>query len=66
MSELKDNLRKARASAKMTQAQAAERADVPQSNISQYETGSRTPGVDVLGRLARAYGVTISKLLAGV
>ncbi len=38
----------------MTQAELARAADVPQPNVSAYETGRRRPSVEVLERLDRA------------
>lgn len=47
-------IRKARG---LTQTEAGDRIGVTKQMISQYEVGTRRPGLDVLQSLARAYGV---------
>jgi len=47
-------LRARRISAKLTQRELAERAGVPQPNVSAYEVGRRMPNRDTIERLDRA------------
>jgi len=56
----------ARRAAALTQAEAGDLAGVPQPNLSNYERGTRTPGLGVLRRLADAYGTTVSELTTDV
>jgi len=56
---VRQRLRQARLAAKMTQQQLAERIDRTQSHVSGYETGERTPTLEVTTRLAAALGVTV-------
>lgn len=44
-------------------AQVSATTGVNQSNLSQYESGSKTPTLALLYRLARAYGVNVCDLL---
>ncbi|RXZ68306.1 helix-turn-helix domain-containing protein [Agromyces albus] len=46
-------LRARRIAAKLTQRELAERADVPQPNVSAYEVGRRMPNRDTIERLDR-------------
>ena len=62
---LKDNLRRLRTAKGWTQAEAAEKASVPFRSYQNWEVGIREPRLDVLPRLARAFGVTLDELLAG-
>jgi transcriptional regulator with XRE-family HTH domain len=52
-------LRSARRRAGLTQAELADRADVPRSVLSAYENGRRQPSVAMLARLAAAGGLTL-------
>ena len=57
-------LRRLRKSKGMSQAALAKKAKVPQGYISELEAGrKKTPGLDVLQRLARALGVKVTELL---
>jgi transcriptional regulator with XRE-family HTH domain len=44
----------------LSQAELGRRARIPQSVISAYERGHRTPGVDAMDRLLAATGHTLS------
>ena len=61
--ELARRLRMGRASANLTQAQAAEIAQISQSALSLYEKAKREPHAMALMRLAKAYGVSADWLL---
>lgn len=50
----------------LSQEQLAEAADLHWTYVSGIERGKRNPGLNTLGRLARALGVTPSKLLSGL
>ena len=47
----------------LSQAELAKRAGVPQSAISEIETGKRKPRIDTIQKLAMALGVSVSELL---
>lgn len=57
------NLRSARARAKLTQEQVAERSGVHATEVSRIEGDKRDPKVSTLERLARAVGVPPGDLL---
>lgn len=62
-----ERLREARLASGLTQAEAAERSGLTIPNWSAYETGKRTnPGLVTLGAMARALGLDLGELLAGV
>jgi transcriptional regulator with XRE-family HTH domain len=42
----------------------AEKADVHPTYISLLERGQRTPGIDVAERIAKAFGMKLSQLVA--
>ena len=52
-----------REAAGLSQSTAAAQAGIDRPNLSNYETGVRTPGLAVAIRLARAYGVTLNDLV---
>ena len=60
---LADKLGQARVAAGLSVADASSGSDVHRVSISEYEAGRKTPGLAVLIRLARAYGVTINDLV---
>lgn len=60
---LDSKLKEARIAAGLSQIEAAERAEVAQYRISQYELGKKTPTLAVLLRLAVGYGVDVASLL---
>jgi len=63
MTEFADNLRRLRREKKITQAEASERAGVPQPLWSLYERGLRSPSIQQAERLAQAIGVALKKLV---
>lgn len=50
----------------LSQEQLAEAAQLHWTYVSGIERGKRNPGLNTLGRLARALGITLSKLLSGI
>ena len=56
-------LREVRSSRGMTQAELAHEARVTLSYIGRLESGGASPGVDLVDRLARALGTSVSDLL---
>ena len=56
---LRNLVREARKRARLTQAELADRARVPQSTIACIETGTRVPSSDMVERLVRAAGFEI-------
>lgn len=52
-------LRRARRHAVLSQAEVAERAGVPQSTVSAYESGSRQPTLPMLSKLLEAIGAEL-------
>jgi transcriptional regulator with XRE-family HTH domain len=60
---LSARLKAARASALLSQATAGEKAGVHPVSIAKFETDKTVPTLDVLYRLASAYGVTVCSLL---
>ena len=47
----------------MTQRQAAEAIGCTQGNYSRYETGEREPSIELLVRMAAAFGVSVDYLI---
>ena len=62
---LAGRMRAAREAAGMTQVAAAERSGVHRISIMKFETERTVPTLDVLYRLAAAYGVNVCELLPG-
>jgi transcriptional regulator with XRE-family HTH domain len=58
-----ERLVSAREGKELTQAEAARRAKIAPQNLYHYELGNKTPGLLVLYRFARGYGVPIADLL---
>ena len=56
-------LREVRRSRGMTQANLAQHAQVTPSYIGRLEAGGASPGIDLVDRLARALGTTVTDLL---
>lgn len=54
-----DLIRQARREGGLTQAELARRAGMPRSVLNAYERHHRQPGVDALGRIARAAGLEV-------
>jgi transcriptional regulator with XRE-family HTH domain len=65
--DLKDavatNLRRVRRAKKMTQEELAYRAELSPRYVSRIETGTASPTVSVLGRLAEGLGVDACELI---
>lgn len=61
--QIGERLREQRQSADLTQSELAERADVPQHRISEYERSRRAPSLRSVYRLADAIGCTVHDLL---
>ena len=58
--QLRNDLKKLRESASLTQVELAERLDKPQSYISKYESGERRLDLVEIEALCRACGTTLS------
>jgi transcriptional regulator with XRE-family HTH domain len=57
-------LKELREERKMSQFELAQKSGVPQGYLSELEAGKKkNPGLDVLKRLAKALGITVSELL---
>ncbi|MBF4600926.1 XRE family transcriptional regulator [Frigoribacterium sp. VKM Ac-1396] len=56
-------LREARVAARLTQGEVGRRAGLPQSAVSRYESGSKTPSLPVLERLFEATGLHLTLTL---
>ena len=63
--ELRAKLRDMRKERKLTQAGLEALSGVNRVNISKYEIGTSSPSLMTLSRIADAFGVTMSELLAG-
>lgn len=59
---MKKQLIKMREAANLSQKEAAARIGVGQSAISMWETGASSPRVEMLGKIAAAYGCKIADL----
>lgn len=59
-------VRELRADRGLSQEQLAFAAEISTPYVSDVENGKRSPGLDVLARLARALGVTLSELFENV
>lgn len=59
---MKEQLKKLRKSAKLTQKEAARKIGVSQSSISMWETGGSTPQTKNLVRIADVYGCLVAEL----
>jgi transcriptional regulator with XRE-family HTH domain len=58
-----ERLREVRQACGMAQAELARRADLTMTYVSRLESARVAPGIDLVGRLARALGVGIAALL---
>ena len=61
---MENKVRDRRQRLELTQAQLAACSGVPESTISEIETGKRTPGVDVALALAKALHCTVEYLFS--
>jgi transcriptional regulator with XRE-family HTH domain len=60
----KENLRRLREEAGLTQTQMADKAGVPFRSYQNWEAGSREPGIAALAALAKALGVSVDQLIS--
>ncbi len=58
------NLRFLRQARNITQAQLAEKAEIPRSTLANLETGTGNPTLAVLGRLVKALQISVEELLS--
>ena len=58
-----ERLREARRQANITQVQLAKECNVSQGTIANWESGYRTPDLDMLGKIASMLGVSFDDLL---
>ena len=61
-----ERVRDVRLALGLSQEELAERAEMHWTYVSGIERGLRNPGLNTLGRLATALGLTLPELLAGV
>ena len=59
---LKDNIKKARLDAGLTQIEDAEKLGVAQAQYARWENGGRNPKDETVKKLAEIFGVTFDKL----
>ncbi len=57
------NLQKCREEKKFTQIKLAMLTEISQQSVTYYETGARTPSLEVAARLAKVLGTTIDYLI---
>ena len=59
---LKDNIKKARLDAGLTQIEVAEKLGVAQAQYARWENGGRNPKDETVKKIAEIFGVTVDKL----
>ena len=59
---VKDNIKKARLDAGLTQIEVAEKLSVAQAQYARWENGGRNPKDETVKKLAEIFGVTFDKL----
>lgn len=59
---VKDNMKKARLDAGLTQIEVAEKLGVAQAQYARWENGGRNPKDETVKKLAEIFGVTFDKL----
>lgn len=59
---LKDNIKKWRTTAKLTQEQLGKKLGVGKSTISMYESGERVPPVDIIYKLCQVFNIDMNTL----
>ncbi len=65
MTEFKENLKKLRLKAGLTQGELAQRLGTSQSSIGMYESGQRQPNFEMLDKLTRFFDTDMNYLLQG-
>lgn len=65
MTTIGERLKELRTAKGLTQSELGRRAEVGKSQISRYEAGVVHPSVATMYRLAYAFGVEVSELIAG-
>lgn len=63
--QFKDNLKRLRKNAGMTQKELSEKLGVALSTVAMWETGCRHPDYRTLNKIAAFYGVSYDELLSG-
>jgi transcriptional regulator with XRE-family HTH domain len=63
---LGQSIAKHRRTKDLTQDALAEKADLDRTYLSDIERGVRNPGIKNVARIAKALGITLSRLLEGV
>lgn len=58
-----DRIRDLRQKLKFTQTDVARGTGIPQSNLSEFETGKLQPKIETLVKIAHFFGLTISQLI---
>jgi transcriptional regulator with XRE-family HTH domain len=64
VAEFAEKLRQVRRTHGMTQRDLARAAHLTESYVSRLENGTIAPGIDLIARLARAFGVTVGEFLS--
>lgn len=60
-----DAVRRARAAAGLTQEDLADKAGLDRSYVGGVERGERNPTLEVIAKLAKGLGISLSELFAG-
>jgi XRE family transcriptional regulator, regulator of sulfur utilization len=63
MSDHAANIRRLRKNAKLTQAELAERANVPRATLANMERDGSNPGIDSVVAVAKALGIAVDELV---
>ncbi len=58
-----DRIRDLRQKLKFTQTDVAKGTGIPQSNLSEFETGKLQPKIETLVKIAHFFGMTVSQLI---
>lgn len=61
--KLKQNLKKLRIQAGLTQQELAEKTGIARANIARYETGENIPPLDIIVILADFYDISLDELI---
>ena len=65
MNDVNNNIRKLRKEKNMTQAELAEKMNVSEQLISNWESGEDCPDVEALKQLAEVFDVTVERIIYG-